>query len=56
MRAGSKRKVAPLIRLAKGIVLDIGPGGGEWIGLFDKEKVTKVFLSGERDIILRWMI
>ena len=32
----------PLISQACGVVLDIGPGGGEWINLYDKEKVTKV--------------
>jgi hypothetical protein len=44
MKEGSAPRVAPVIGLAKGVVLDIGPGSGEWIGLFDKEKVTKVFL------------
>jgi hypothetical protein len=34
--------VAPMLGLAEGVVLDIGPGNGEWIGRFDLEKVTKV--------------
>jgi hypothetical protein len=42
MKENSAPKVAPMIGLAKGIVLDIGPGSGEWIGLFDKTRVTKV--------------
>lgn len=45
MKESSAVKVAPLIGLAKGIVLDIGPGSGEWIGLFDMKKVSKVFFS-----------
>jgi SAM-dependent methyltransferase len=32
-----------LINQAHGIVLDIGPGPGEWLALFDKEKVTKIY-------------
>ena len=38
-------QVGPLVNRARGIVLDVGPGSGEWIGLFDKEKVTKACLS-----------
>lgn len=41
MKENSAPRVAPLIGLARGVVLDIGPGSGEWIGLFDKKKVTK---------------
>jgi hypothetical protein len=49
MKEGSAPRVAPMIGLAKGVVLDIGSGSGEWIGLFEKGKVTKVFL-------LQWYI
>jgi hypothetical protein len=42
MKEGSLPNIAPSIRLAKGVVIDVGPGSGEWIGLFDKEVVTKV--------------
>jgi SAM-dependent methyltransferase len=35
--------VAPLIDQARGIVLDIGPGSGEWLSLFNKEKITKIY-------------
>jgi hypothetical protein len=44
MKENAAPRVAPMIGLAKGVVLDIGPGSGEWIGLFDTKKVTKVFL------------
>ena len=44
MKENSAPKLTPLIGLARGVVLDIGPGSGEWIGLFDKEKVIKVFV------------
>ncbi|KAH6674245.1 S-adenosyl-L-methionine-dependent methyltransferase [Halenospora varia] len=42
-RENSSPNVAPLIAQAHGIVLDIGPGNGEWVSLFDKEKVTKIY-------------
>ena len=42
MREDAVPKLAPMIGLARGVVLDIGPGSGEWIGLFDKKKVIKV--------------
>ena len=42
-------RVAPMISLAKGVVLDIGPGSGEWIGLFDMKKVSKVFVLPRSD-------
>lgn len=45
MKEDSAPRVSPLIALAKGVVLDIGPGSGEWIGLFDKTKVTKVLFT-----------
>jgi hypothetical protein len=36
-------RVRPLISQARGVVLEIGPGSGEWVGLYDKEKVTKIY-------------
>ncbi|KAG0645165.1 hypothetical protein D0Z07_9286 [Hyphodiscus hymeniophilus] len=36
-------RVRPLISQARGVVLEIGPGSGEWVNLYDKEKVTKVY-------------
>ncbi|KUJ15870.1 S-adenosyl-L-methionine-dependent methyltransferase [Mollisia scopiformis] len=35
-------RAGPLIESAHGIVLDIGPGSGEWLKLFDKSKVTRI--------------
>jgi hypothetical protein len=32
-----------LIHQAHGVVLDIGPGSGEWLSGFDKEKITKIY-------------
>ena len=49
MKEGSAPRVAPMVSLAKGVVLDIGPGSGEWIGLFDMKKVTKVFVFPRYD-------
>lgn len=43
IREDATPRVAPLITLASGIILDIGPGSGEWVGTFDKSKVTKIF-------------
>jgi SAM-dependent methyltransferase len=39
----SRPQVKPLIYLAEGVVLDIGPGNGEWLSLFDKSKITKIY-------------
>lgn len=36
-------RVDPLMAQARGVVLDIGPGSGEWISFFDKTKVTKIY-------------
>jgi hypothetical protein len=36
-------KIKPLISQARGVVVEIGPGGGEWMNLYDKEKVTKIY-------------
>jgi hypothetical protein len=38
-REGSAPRVEPLIRKAEGVVVEVGPGGGEWVGLYDKERV-----------------
>ncbi|KAH8820860.1 S-adenosyl-L-methionine-dependent methyltransferase [Xylogone sp. PMI_703] len=35
--------VTPLLKEASGVILDIGPGVGLWLDLFDKEKVTKIY-------------
>jgi SAM-dependent methyltransferase len=35
--------IQPLIAQAHGVVLDIGPGSGEWLALFDKEKVSRIY-------------
>jgi len=42
-RESATPNVQPLISLAQGVVLDIGPGSGEWLRLFDKEKVSKIY-------------
>jgi hypothetical protein len=38
-REGSAPRAEPLIRKAEGVVVEVGPGGGEWVGLYDKERV-----------------
>lgn len=43
IREGALPRVAPLLSLASGVVLDIGPGQGEWVRCFDVEKVTKIY-------------
>jgi hypothetical protein len=43
VREGATPNVKPLISLAHGVVLDIGPGSGEWVNLFDKKKVDKIY-------------
>ncbi|RFU29797.1 hypothetical protein B7463_g6539, partial [Scytalidium lignicola] len=35
--------VEPLVKQAYGVVLDIGPGAGDWLYLFDKERATKIY-------------
>ncbi|KAI9823955.1 MAG: hypothetical protein M1819_001107 [Sarea resinae] len=35
--------VTPFISLARGVVLDIGPGSGEWLHLYNAANVTKVY-------------
>ncbi|KAH7350733.1 S-adenosyl-L-methionine-dependent methyltransferase [Rhexocercosporidium sp. MPI-PUGE-AT-0058] len=42
-RENALPRAGPLIAQARGVVLDIGPGSGEWLKCFDKGKVTKVF-------------
>jgi SAM-dependent methyltransferase len=43
IRQNCTPRVQPLIAQAHGVVLDIGPGSGEWLLLFNKEKVTKIY-------------
>ncbi len=43
MRENATPRAGPLIAEAHGVVLDIGPGSGEWLKLFDKTKVTKIY-------------
>lgn len=42
-RENALPRAGPLIAQASGVVLDIGPGSGEWLKCFDKERVTKVW-------------
>ncbi|KAK0108209.1 hypothetical protein ONS95_003029 [Cadophora gregata] len=42
-RENALPRAGPLIAEARGVVLDIGAGYGEWVGCFDKEKVTKIY-------------
>jgi len=43
MRENTIRRVQPLIAQARGIVLEIGPGSGEWVQLYDGKRVTKIY-------------
>lgn len=43
MREHVTPRAGPLIEKARGVVLDIGPGSGEWLEFFDKSKVTKIY-------------
>jgi len=43
VRENATPNVKPLVSLAHGVVLDIGPGSGEWVSLFDKKKVDKIY-------------
>lgn len=45
---GGSSVVGPLMAKAKGVVLDIGPGAGDWVHLFKAEKegktgITKIY-------------
>ncbi|KAH6713250.1 S-adenosyl-L-methionine-dependent methyltransferase [Leptodontidium sp. 2 PMI_412] len=42
-RENALPRAGPLIAQARGVVLDIGPGSGEWLKCFDKAKVRKVY-------------
>jgi SAM-dependent methyltransferase len=42
-RENSIPRVRPLISQARGVVLEIGPGSGEWVDLYDQEKVTRIY-------------
>ena len=37
--------VPKLVASASGVVVEVGPGNGNQIGRYDKEKVTKVSIS-----------
>ncbi|KAK6608057.1 methyltransferase domain-containing protein [Botrytis cinerea] len=43
VRETASTNAEPMIKAARGIVLDIGPGSGEWLHVFDKSKVTKIY-------------
>ncbi|TVY62916.1 hypothetical protein LSUE1_G007962, partial [Lachnellula suecica] len=43
IRADRAPQVAPLFTHLHGVVLDIGPGSGEWLSLFPKDHVTKIY-------------
>ncbi|CAD6444771.1 63f628ce-dcbe-465b-9b13-1303b274220c [Sclerotinia trifoliorum] len=43
VRESASENAEPMIKAARGIVLDIGPGSGEWLHVFDKSKVTKIY-------------
>ena len=42
-RENASNNAKPLIEQAYGVVLEVGPGSGEWVGLYDKEKVTRIY-------------
>jgi SAM-dependent methyltransferase len=43
LRINCTPRVGPLIAQAHGVVLDIGPGSGEWLPCFDKAKVERIY-------------
>ncbi|KAF7920572.1 uncharacterized protein EAE97_011465 [Botrytis byssoidea] len=43
VRESASTNAEPMIKAARGVVLDIGPGSGEWLHVFDKSKVTKIY-------------
>lgn len=43
IRIGQTPRIGPLIAQARGVVLDIGPAYGEWLGCFDKAQVRKIY-------------
>jgi SAM-dependent methyltransferase len=42
---GGSPIVGPLVGKAKGVVLDIGPGAGDWVHLFKSEKNSKIKIT-----------
>ncbi|KAL2071725.1 hypothetical protein VTL71DRAFT_12960 [Oculimacula yallundae] len=42
IREGALPRAGPLLAQARGVVLDIGPGTGEWLGCFDIGKVSRI--------------
>ncbi|KAE9378372.1 S-adenosyl-L-methionine-dependent methyltransferase [Stipitochalara longipes BDJ] len=43
IRERATPRIKSLIGQAHGVVLDIGPGNGEWLACFDKEKVEMIY-------------
>jgi SAM-dependent methyltransferase len=43
IRKNCTPRVQPLIAQAHGVILDIGPGSGEWLTCFDKSKVSRIY-------------
>jgi hypothetical protein len=42
-REGASLNALPLLKEAYGVVLEVGPGNGEWIRHYDTSKVTKIY-------------
>jgi hypothetical protein len=42
-RENATLNAQPLIAQSRGVVLDIGPGSGEWLHLFPKGKVSRIY-------------
>ena len=43
IRKNCTPRAQPLIAQAHGVVLDIGPGSGEWLTCFDKSRVSRIY-------------
>ncbi|KAK4944057.1 hypothetical protein LTR28_008315, partial [Elasticomyces elasticus] len=42
-RQNADAAVKPLMKQASGIVVDVGPGSGQWLDLFDRSNVSKIY-------------
>ncbi|KAK5006155.1 hypothetical protein LTR28_006839, partial [Elasticomyces elasticus] len=42
-RQNADAAVKPLMKQASGIVIDVGPGSGQWLDLFDRSNVSKIY-------------
>lgn len=42
-RENAAPNVGPLLSQARGVVIEIGPGSGDWIKTYDKNKITKIY-------------